>query len=71
VPSISDKIENVHANTRAIIYSFCGVEANYAMKAAEHKVESPPFGNDMLPFFKAPYSVYLNRDFVMFLGKRL
>jgi len=34
VPAVSDKIENVHENTRAIIYSFCGVEANYAMKAA-------------------------------------
>ena len=61
----------MHAVTKAIIYSFCGVEANYAMKAAETKFESPPFGNDMLPFFKAPFSVYLNRDFIIFLGNKL
>lgn len=71
MPEIAETIENVHAITKAIIYSFCGVEANYAMKAAESKFESPPFGNDMLPFFKAPYSVYLNREFLIFLGKKL
>lgn len=69
VPTIKDKIKNIHEQTRAIIYSFCGVEANYSMKAAETKVESPPFGDEMMHFFKVPYGVYLNRDFLVFLGK--
>lgn len=25
----------------------------------------------MIPFFKAPYSVYLNRDFMMMISKNL
>lgn len=46
VPSASS-IDNIHAKCRAIIYSFCGVEANLSMKAAEYKEENPPFGDDM------------------------
>lgn len=46
VPSASN-IENIHAKCRAIIYSFCGVEANLAMKAAEYKEDNPPFGEEM------------------------
>ena len=70
VPSASS-IENIHAKCRAIIYSFCGVEANLAMKAAEYKEDNPPFGDEMSPFFKSPYSVYLNRDFILMIIKSL
>lgn len=41
------------------------------MKGAFYSQDSPPFGADMFPFFKAPYSVYLNRDFVMLIDKNL
>ena len=40
------------------------------MKAAEIKQESPPFGDDMMQFFKAPFSIYLNRNFILFLKEK-
>lgn len=64
VPAVST-VEDIHKKARAIIYSFVGVEANYAMKAAQFRMEHPPFGDDMTPFFKAKFSIYLNRDFIM------
>ena len=60
---------DVHAKSKAIIYSFISVEANHSMKAAQYKEESPPHGSAMMDFFKAPYSVYLNRDFILMIIK--
>ena len=37
VPTVGNTIADIHEHARAIIYSYCGVEANYAMKAAETK----------------------------------
>ena len=39
------------------------------MKAAQYKEESPPHGSAMMEYFKSPYSVYLDRDFILMIIK--
>ena len=50
--------------TRGIIYSFINAEANYSMQAAKYHSHSPPMGDDMAKFYRAPFGVHLTRDFI-------
>ena len=70
VPTLAS-IADIHEKTRAIIYSVISTEANYAIKAATHRGDNPPFGDDMKPFFKSPFGVLLNGDFLMYVFELL
>ena len=41
VPTVTDTTD-IHAKCKAIIQSFCAVEANYALEAARYRKDSPP-----------------------------
>ena len=71
VPVLKNIIPEIHAQSKAIIYSFISVEANYRMKAAQYRQENPPHGISMLEYFVAPYSVYLSREFLSMVVKNL
>ena len=65
VPSIVDFCEDVHSKVKAVIYSFLNVESAYALSKTRHFEDSPPRGDEMMPFFRQPFSVYLNSDFFL------
>ena len=71
VPAITNQISDIHAQAKAIIYSFISVEANYSMKAAQYKEDSPPHGSDMMDYFRSRNSVNLNREFLNHIAKKL
>lgn len=63
IPSAAS-LENIFEQVKAIIYSFVAVEANYQLQKADYHDDNPPLGDDMMQFFKSPFSVYLSRDFI-------
>ena len=55
---------DIHAHTRGIIYSFINVEANHAMQKAKISSKKPPSVDDMIPFYRSPFGIHLNKQFI-------
>ena len=70
VPTLPGNQE-VHKQTSAIIHSFINAEANYAQQAAKYYASSPPFGDNMVQFFRASFGPALTRGSFDYVATRL